>query len=326
MGRLTDLDDRLRRWGLEVSEVSGWKDRGSATFGPIRGMTCHATAGARGARDQDEINVLLKGSATAPPPIVQLYLSRSGRVYVVAAGRCNHNKTGWAGPNKGLGNTNLIGVEAGNDNRGEPWSKAQYDAYVRLAACLSTEYGFPVSKVAGHKEHQPYAGRPAGETSTKSDPVGIDMDRFRRDVAALVAGREDKMDAKDFDIQLPLAQWVADAFPNDEGIQNLLIKFRTAVTSGYGHSRMASTWGSRNNSLLSGLVAALVRVEAQLAEVAGRDPLDEQAIVDGVLAGLGGKPIEEAASALAAAFGDRAHQLAQAILALPTSTPGGQQG
>ncbi|MEV0425382.1 hypothetical protein [Micromonospora sp. NPDC050495] len=46
-----------------------------------------------------------------------------------------------------------------------------------------------------------------------------------------------------------------------------------------------------------------------LAEAAGVDQVDEQAIVSGVLAGLAGVDIDDAVTALKAAFGDRAAEL-----------------
>ncbi|MEW2474600.1 N-acetylmuramoyl-L-alanine amidase [Micromonospora gifhornensis] len=182
--RLLWLPEVLRAAGLTVHEYDGWRTRGSDQWGPIRGITCHATAGSATSTDAGELRVLVTGSTSAPPPIAQLYLSRSGQWWVVASGRCNHNLVGWAGPNKDLGNSALLGIEAQNDNRGQAWPQAQYESYVRGVAALVERLGIPVGRVAGHKEHQP-AGY--GKSSTKSDPT-FDMAKFRRDVAAMVAG------------------------------------------------------------------------------------------------------------------------------------------
>src|SRR5688572_5831730 len=181
--RLTWLPEVLRAAGLQVVEVDGWRTRGSDQFDPS-GLVCHATAGSRSATDQGEINVLLHGSSTAPPPIAQLYLSRSGTWYVVASGRCNHALTGWAGPLVGLGNSRLVGVEAANDNRGEPWPAVQLDAYARGVAAICRRMGWSVARIAGHKEHQP-AGY--GKASTKTDPT-FDMGTFRAQVGRYLAG------------------------------------------------------------------------------------------------------------------------------------------
>ncbi|TDB87297.1 N-acetylmuramoyl-L-alanine amidase, partial [Micromonospora fluostatini] len=175
---------------LTVHEVDGWRSRGSDSFTP-RGLICHATAGSRSSTDAGEIRVLLTGSTSAPPPIAQLYVGRNGHWHVIASGRCNHALAGWAGPLKGLGNTNLIGVEAANDNRGEPWPAAQLNAYQRGVAAICRRMGWKADRVAGHKEHQPYPP-PAGKTSTKSDPT-FDMRQFRARVTALLAGEDDDM-------------------------------------------------------------------------------------------------------------------------------------
>ena len=126
---------------------------------------------------------------------VTRYLAQ-GTVYVCAAGRCNHNKIGWAGPNKGLGNSKLIGIEMANDNKGEPWPPAQLDAARRATAAIMRRIGAdPRRRLAGHYEHQPFIGRPAGEGSTKSDPFGVDMKAERPRVAALM--KEDELTPDD---------------------------------------------------------------------------------------------------------------------------------
>lgn len=178
--RLTSLPEALRAAGLTVREVAGWRTRGSESWGPIRGITCHHTAGSRNSTDAGEISVLLNGSESAPPPIAQLYLSRSGEWHVVASGRCNHNLTGWGGPNAGYGNSNLVGIEAQHSGGTEPWTDAQYDSYVRGVAALCKHLGVPPTRVAGHKEHQPGA---------KTDPT-FNMDNFRARVVAVASGED----------------------------------------------------------------------------------------------------------------------------------------
>lgn len=183
--RLLWLPAVLRAAGLIVHEVDGWKTRGRDTYGPVRGITCHHTAGSHTSTDQGEIRVLLNGSSSAPPPIAQLYLSRTGHWHVIASGLCYHNKIGWGGPNKGYGNDSLLGIEAQHSGGDEPWTDTQYRSYVRGVAALvahkATGWSVPVAHVAGHKEHQPGA---------KFDPT-FGMDRFRADVALLLAGEDD---------------------------------------------------------------------------------------------------------------------------------------
>lgn len=189
MGRKTWLADDLRKAGVKVVEVSGWKTRGSETFNPV-GVTWHATAGSRKSTAEGEVRVILNGSNTAPPPIAQIMLDRDGTAYICAAGRCNHNKVGWAGPNKGLGNTSLFGIEMANANDGEPWPEVQLAAARKITAAIFKRLGTdPRKRLAGHYEHQPYKGRPAGETSTKSDPYGVSMTAARAAVYAIMTGK-----------------------------------------------------------------------------------------------------------------------------------------
>jgi hypothetical protein len=198
MGRQTWLADELRKAGVKVVEVSGWRTRGAETFNPV-GLTWHATAGSRNSTAEGEVRVILNGSNTAPPPIAQIMLDRDGTAYICAAGRCNHNKVGWAGPNKGLGNTSLFGIEMANDNRGEPWPEAQLDAARKISAAIFNKInGDPRKRLAAHFEHQPYAGRPAGEGSTKSDPLGVNMTAARAAVYKIMTG-DDDVEIKDLD-------------------------------------------------------------------------------------------------------------------------------
>lgn len=178
------IREALELSGVRHRFVNGWETRGSSEFDPV-GVTWHATAGSPNSTAQGEVNVILNGSTSAPAPIAQFMAARDGEIWIVAAGRCNHNKVGWAGPNKGLGNKNLFGIEMQNDNRGQAYTVEQLDSVRRFTAALFVLLGQdPRKRLAGHYEHQPYVGRPAGETSTKSDPYGIDMGRERTRVYA----------------------------------------------------------------------------------------------------------------------------------------------
>src|SRR5690606_29581033 len=133
----------------------------------------------RTSTDAGETRVLwVTGSSSAPAPISQLYLSRSGEWWVGASGRCNHVLIGDKGPHRGYGNYQLIGIEAQNDNRGEPWPAVQVESYARGVAAICRKMGWPASVVVAHREHQ----------SGKSDPLGIDMNAFRAKIGALIKG------------------------------------------------------------------------------------------------------------------------------------------
>jgi hypothetical protein len=165
---------KLRAAGLDVREVSGCWGRGSDSFNPV-GVIAHATAGSSSATDASELNVILYGSNSAPPPISQFMLGRTGIVYFVADGRCNHVVSGYSGTRfAGLGNSSLIGIEGCNNNLNESWA-GSYGAYTTLVRVICQHYGWSVSdRVRGHKEHQP---------GNKSDPT-FNMNTFRANVSA----------------------------------------------------------------------------------------------------------------------------------------------
>lgn len=188
MARLLWLADCLRAAGLTVHEYPGWRTRGADTFGPVSGIVCHGTGGSSTSTDAAELRVLAETGSTSAPevPIAQLYLSRSGAVWVVASGTATGVKAGEAGPLKGLSDDAVLQIEAQHADD-ESWTDRQYWAYVRLVAALvayrEPGYAVTVDRVVGHGEHQP---------STKTDPW-FDMNVFRRNVLAVLNGGDDSM-------------------------------------------------------------------------------------------------------------------------------------
>ncbi|MEU5946321.1 N-acetylmuramoyl-L-alanine amidase [Micromonospora sp. NPDC047465] len=303
--RLTWLPEVLRAAGLTVHGASGWNERGSSSWGPIEGITIHETRGSRTSTDAGEIRVLIHGSNSAPPPIAQLYLSRSGEWWVIASGRCNHNLVGWAGPNRGLGNSRLLGIEA-QHAAGEAWTARQYDSYVRGVAALVRHLRIPVGRVAGHKEHQPWPA-PAGQTSTKSDPE-FDMTKFRRDVAARLTGEDDNVTPAEFLTILKDPKVSAE-------LSRLPWAFKPADHDG------ETAHGIVLNNLTHSLLTAnnlATNADTKATQILARlDGLDEE-----ILAGLGGQPAPEVAQALVAAGQDPA-ALAAELTKLAGTTPQG---
>lgn len=176
---LTWMPDVLLQAGLKVAQVPGWQDRGRAEMGTVRGVLCHTTVGAR-LGNMPSLQVLIDGRPDLAGPLAQLGLGRDGTFYVIAAGRCNHAGAGqWRGIV--TGNSSFIGIEAENTGRDDdPWPPVQVDAYQRGVAALLQHIGAGPEWCAGHKEYAP--GR-------KIDP-SLDMDDFRRRVAALMDGSE----------------------------------------------------------------------------------------------------------------------------------------
>ena len=176
---LTWLAEVLDDAGLKVAEQPGWRSRGRAEMGVVKGVICHHTGGAAKGI-MPSLRVITEGRSDLPGPLAQLGLGRDGTYFVVAAGRCNHAGRGmWQGLS--TGNSSFIGIEA--ENAGTPddiWPAVQMDAYRRGVAAILKKIGANAVMCCGHREYALPHGR-------KDDPL-FDMNDFRTQVASILAG------------------------------------------------------------------------------------------------------------------------------------------
>lgn len=182
MGRALWLADACRAADLPVTEIGGWRERGSASFDP-QVVICHHTAGpAKG--DYPSLGIVRDGRAGLPGPLAQFGLGRSGTVYVIASGRANHAGMGnWRGV---AGNTKALGIEAESVGTRDDWTPEQRQNYPILAAALLRHMGRGAEWVCGHKEWAP---------TRKIDPAFWDMGDFRSQVGRLLdAGPNEEED------------------------------------------------------------------------------------------------------------------------------------
>lgn len=178
---LTNLADVVRRSGLHVVEVDGWRGRGHGQLVAVDSITAHHTATPNSLRgDYPTMNTIINGRSGLPGPLAQLGLGRSGIVYVIAAGLCWHAGATF---HTWQNNWHAIGIEAEHPGGSTSWPPAQYAAYVRLAHALHLGYGVPVNRIVGHKEIASPLGR-------KNDPT-FSMDAFRAAVARTSTEGED---------------------------------------------------------------------------------------------------------------------------------------
>lgn len=189
--RLPDnLPRILRRHGLKVVVVPGWRTRGrpasTGGFNPV-GVLCHHTATSKRSSDAAVLSLLIRGRSDLPGPLAQFGLSRDGTVYVIASGRANHAGTAKASGSvaAGDGNELYMGIEAYNDGVGEAWPQAQKAAYALLCAVLSVELTKNSREtVRGHKETS---------VTGKIDPT-FDMSDFRESVGKVMVAIRDLSD------------------------------------------------------------------------------------------------------------------------------------
>lgn len=238
-------------------EYPGWKTHyRPGDWSPRFGLI-HATAAPRTQSDATQVRIVRDGRSDLPGPIANACVDRQGRWHVLSAGRCNSTLVGTAGPFEGLGNTYALSTEACNDNISEPWPDVQYRAYVRGWAAWCKRLGWTASKLVGHKEHTP--GR-------KSDPT-FDMDRFRADVAAVLAGEDD-------DMPEPRELWEWDGIKNpyDTAAENEHITPANALHIMASHIRQLHGKVDR----LSAAVGELGELDAQEVAAAIPDTIARQ--------------------------------------------------
>jgi hypothetical protein len=116
-----DLPARLRKAGLKVVEIDGWRERGrpasTGSFAPV-GVLNHHTGSHDPIGDfADDLSyakwLFRTGRADLPAPLCGLSISAEGTVYVGAAGRSNHAGIAKASGSvaQGDGNSLYVGIE-----------------------------------------------------------------------------------------------------------------------------------------------------------------------------------------------------------------------
>jgi hypothetical protein len=194
---LTDMADVLRAGGVRVMETPGWQQRAYPKWGGFQQMPTHVMVHHTASKTTvaNDLNYILSSPLA---PIGNLYLDRTGVVWMVAAGTAVTNGKGSSTPwNGGVPDNEMnhwsIAIEAANDGIGEPWPKVQTDAYVALCAALCAAYKIPTDHVRAHWEWAP--GRkidPAGPSPWAVGKQSWNMDKFRSDVVTHLS-QEDNM-------------------------------------------------------------------------------------------------------------------------------------
>ena len=175
---LLDLPDIIAESGVHVVTYPNWQTRARRAGGfiDVRGVCAHHTAS--NTHPDNDMGWMWTNSPDRP--IGNIFLDRTGKVTVGAAGASNTQGRG--GPvqtSKGevpldQGNDYLIAIEAANDGTGEVWPDVQVDAYLAMIAALVDGYGLEPGDVFTHAGWTP--GRkvdPAGPTPSHPTLGGL---------------------------------------------------------------------------------------------------------------------------------------------------------
>ncbi|MGW5645074.1 peptidoglycan recognition protein family protein [Saccharopolyspora sp. NPDC003752] len=180
------LADVLRAAGLRVVETPGWRTRTASgpQPRPVGVLEHHTATPASYARPAPTVQMCIDGRPDLDGPLCHAVIGYDGTVHVIAAGRANHaGKARASGPNPaGDGNTLYVGFEWDYHGVNQSPSPEQYNAAVRATRAVLAKLGRPADAARGHRETS---------VTGKIDPGRVDLDQFRRDVAAANSQEDD---------------------------------------------------------------------------------------------------------------------------------------
>ncbi|SDZ51054.1 N-acetylmuramoyl-L-alanine amidase [Saccharopolyspora shandongensis] len=173
------LADVLRAAGLRVVETPGWRERTASgpQPRPVGVLEHHTATPTSYTRPAPTVQMCIDGRPDLDGPLCHAVIAYDGTVHLIAAGRANHaGKARASGPNPaGDGNTLYVGFEWDYHGVNQSPSPEQYDAAVRATRAVLAKLGRPADAARGHRETS---------VTGKIDPGHVDLDQFRRDVAA----------------------------------------------------------------------------------------------------------------------------------------------
>lgn len=159
---LVDMANWLRDAGLSVIEYGGWQSRARGSGGYDSNPLCvmwHHTASPASWDGQKDADYCAVGHEDSP--IANLYIDRSGTVWVLAGGASNTNGKGKSisfsrgtVPADGM-NSRALGIEMGNDGIGERWPRAQIDSAFKVSNTCNHHFGNRPDDMATHQFYAP---------------------------------------------------------------------------------------------------------------------------------------------------------------------------
>lgn len=194
----------LKRFGVVVVERNGWRthnrdDETGKPFGPVYGVMVHHTAGV----EKGAVTFCENGTENLPGPLCHGVITKDGKVHLVGWGRANHAGGGdpdvlaavkaerYPLPKPDVhdgeagavdGNDVFVGFECVNKGDGkDPWPPEQLNGMKRAVAAVCWLYGWSARSALRHMDWSDW----------KSDPKGVDWDKFLADVQRLLDDERD---------------------------------------------------------------------------------------------------------------------------------------
>jgi hypothetical protein len=187
----------LKKWNVRFKEYSGWRTRTRpGDTGQRNGLVIHHTGS--NSQSDDYLHFLFvtgRPDEGIPGPLCNVSTDMDGDLHLGAAGRANHAGRGSGatlarvraedyqgflkelvpGPDDTDGNGYYYGNEIRYDGA-SAMAPAAYRTALLHAAAVCDFHGWSALSVIGHREH----------TLRKNDPGHNPMDKFRRDLAAVL--------------------------------------------------------------------------------------------------------------------------------------------
>lgn len=303
MANPVDPNLLVRNWrafGIDVWENSGWQTHnrdgsGRPPFLP-NGIMIHHVGGDTSNPDlyASKTGVLWVGRSDLPGPLCLAGVGMQGRIYMEGFGRTNHAGTGDSSvlnavvndsvpmdrelrPTKNDvdGNSRFYGFECIYSG-GHPMDPRGYWAVVKACVIICRMHGWSARSIIGHREW----------TNTKPDPGNCPMDKFRRDVQAMLDGNtniEEDLDmTKDELVSVLRSEGISGAAdPGANANKQILNQLTNIERQGQMRDKDGNYLWDYNPAIINNQVAIAGNVQALTAAVAAlsNDPdLDEAAI------------------------------------------------
>ena len=178
------IAQRCQARGRPVRWIPGWETRGASSFDRISHVVNHFDAFPASSGHLGGLRTCTFGRPDLRNSLCMFYVGSDGTICVVAA------RVSWhAGRGILTRNSRAAGIEARNNNLGEPMPPALEESYRVLNEEMLAEFGLPAERAIEHREHAP---------DRKSDRRGVAAAAWRASL-----NRPDPVPEEDDDMAPP---------------------------------------------------------------------------------------------------------------------------